>query len=225
MKNLIALLVFYFALGNILAQGIDISESARAMHNGTYNSFLFELPDVNKKDAEDHWKKFIGDFKAKTKYEKKTKLWFSDNAQMPRLSRTTVDVYARIIEDSNPKKQTSVIVWFDLGNAYVNSEADKEKVRYARDILTEYAMATSRHQAEAVVKAEEKTLKDLESDLKKLRKDNSSYHKEIEQAKEAIAKMEKNIQLNERDQEDKEQKIGTQKKVLTDAKDQVRKFN
>lgn len=32
-----------------------------------------ELPDVDKKEAEDNWKDFMGDFKAKTKYDRKTR--------------------------------------------------------------------------------------------------------------------------------------------------------
>jgi len=225
MKNRITFLAFILFTLPLFAQNIDIDEAPRAMNNGTYNSFLFELPDVSKNEAEDDWKAFMKDFKAKTKFDRKSKLWFSEEAQMPRLSSTPIGVYARILEDSNPNKRTSIIVWFDLGDSYVTSEEDKEKGAYAKDILHEYGMTTSKHHAEAIVKEEEKVLSKLENDLKKLKNDNSDYHKAIEKAKDTIAKMEKNIEINEQDQKNKEQDIVAQEKVVVVVKDNVKKFN
>ena len=46
----------------------------------------------------------------------------------------------------------------------------------------------------------------------------------IEKAKDTIAKMEKNIEINEQDQKNKEKDIDNQKKVVVEAKDNVRKF-
>ena len=43
--------------------------------------------------------------------------------------------------------------------------------------------------------------------LKKLEKDNRDYHKKIEEAKELIAKMEKNIEQNEIEQKNKVSEI------------------
>ena len=225
MKNSIAFLAFILFALPMFAQSIDIDEASRAMNNGTYNSFLFELPDVSEKEAEDDWKAFMKDFKAKTKYDRKSKLWLAEEAQMPRLSDNPVSVYARILEDSNPNKRTSVIVWFDLGESYASSELDEKKGAYAKEILIEYGITASKHHAEAIVKTEEKTLDKLEGDLKKLRNDNDDYHKAIEKAKDTIAKMEKNIEINEQDQKNKEKDIDNQKKVVVEAKDHARKFN
>lgn len=225
MKNLIALLVFTLTATFTFAQNIEISEAPRAKDNGTYNSYLFELPDVGKKQAENDWKDFMKVFKGKTKYSRKAKLWGTTNAKMPRLSDGTVNVYSKIIEDSNPNKRTSVIVWFDLGDSYVNGETDSLKSAYAHEILTEYALTTSKHHAQSIVKEEEKRLKDLEKDLDKLEKDNREYHKDIDKAKESIAKNEKNIEVNELDQKNKVKEIEAQKAAIESAKENVNKFN
>lgn len=180
---------------------------------------------MSKDAAVKDWEKFIGQFKGKTKYNRKTKLYFTDNAKIPQLSNTTVDVYARILEDKNPNKRTSVIVWFDMGDSYVNSESDSVKGQYTHDILTEYGMLTSKHHAIEVQNMEEKKLADLEKELKKLKNDNKDYRKEIEKAKESIAKNEKNIEINELDQTNKEKAIEMQKASLEEAKKNVRKFN
>lgn len=225
MKNLIAILILTLATNFTFAQNIEISEAARAKDNGTYNSYLFELPDVSKKQAEDDWKDFMKNYKGKTKYSRKAKLWNSTGSKMPRLSDGTVNVSAKIIEDNNPNKRTSVIVWFDLGDSYVNGEMDKAKSDYAHEILTEYALTTSKHHAQEIVKEEEKRLKDLEKDLNKLEKDNKDYHNDIDKAKEGIAKNEKNIEVNELDQKNKQKEIEAQKAALDTAKEEVKKFN
>lgn len=225
MKNLIVIVVLNFITFFAFGQAIEISEAARAKDNGTYNSYLFELPDVSKKQAESDWKDFMKNFKAKSKSSRKTKIWTSEKAKMPRLSDGTVNVYAKIIEDSNPNKRTSVIVWFDLGDSYVNTEMDSMKSAYAHEILTEYALLTSKHHAQDIVKQEENRLKDLEKDLNKLEKDNKEYHKDIDKAKESIAKNEKNIEVNELDQKNKTKEIEAQKAAVEAAKEEVKKFN
>ncbi len=88
-------LILFFSCTTIFAQQIEISEAPRAKENSTYNSFLFVLPDVDKKRAEKDWEKFIKGFKSKTKYNKKSKLYFSDNVQMPRLSNGTCPNFRR----------------------------------------------------------------------------------------------------------------------------------
>lgn len=225
MKNLIAFLTFNLITFLAFAQTIEISEAARAKDNGTYNSYLFELPDVSDREAEDDWKNLMKDYDSKAKYTRREKIWTAENAKLPGLSDGTVTVYARIIEDSNPNKRTSVIVWFDLGDGYVNTESDTAKSDYAKQFLTEYAVTTSKHHAQAIVAEEEKQLQGLEKDLNKLERNNSGYHKDIDKAKESIAKNEKNIEVNELDQKNKAKEIAAQKTALVLAKANEKKFN
>lgn len=225
MRKTTLILSLVFAACSLFAQQIAISEAPRAKENGTYNSYLFELPDVSQETATKDWTKFMSSFKGKTKYVRKTKLHFTDNAKMARLSDGTVDVYARILQDKNPEKRTSVIVWFDLGDNYVSSESDRSKSNYVYDILTEYAVMVSKNHAEMILGEEEDVLKKLEKELSKLEKDNKTYRKEIEQAKESITKNEKNIEVNELDQKNKRKAIETQKSVVGEAKAGVAKFN
>lgn len=224
MKNWIVFLAFILSAPFLFAQQIEISEAPRAKDNGTYNSFLFELPDVGKDEAESDWKKFISDFKGKAKYDRKKKMYVAESATMPRLSSGAVGVFAKIIEDKNPDKRTTIIVWFESGGSFIDSETDSLAGAYAHEILTEYAMTTSKHHAQSVVVAEEKRLTELERDLKRLRKDNSDYHKDISKAKESIAKNEKNIEINELDQEKKRAEITAQKEAIKVAKENVTQF-
>lgn len=194
------------------------------MQDGSFNSFLFELPNVEKVEAEDDWKKFMGQYKAKIKFDKKTGLWLADDAKMPKLSENTVDVYARIIEDASPKKQTSIVVWFDLGGAYVNSQTHPLEAAYCQGIINEYATQTFRHHAESVTKSEEKRLKELEGELKKLQKDQGDYEKEIEKAKALIIKMEEAIKQNEIDQKTRSADIEVQRQTVSEAQTNEARF-
>lgn len=225
MKRLISLVLIVFLGASLFAQGFKINEAPRALNSGTYASYLFELPDVTKKQADEDWKAFMSDFKAKTKYDRKTSTWTSTEVKMPRISDTPITVYAKIIEDSNPKRRTSVIVWFATGGSYVARMDQSAKADYAHEILTEYAMTTSKQHALNIVKAEEKVLKGLETDMKKLVKNNSDYHKEIEKAKELIAKHTKDIEINEADQKSKKKEVEDQKSKVGEAKKNVKRFN
>lgn len=225
MNRIISFILAFVFAQTLFAQEFEIDEAARALNGGTYHSFHFELPDVSKKDAETQWKKFMDDFKAKSKFDRKTSIWFSDNAKIPQLSDNTVDVYASIIEDSNPNKRTSVIAWFDLGGAYVNPETHPTQTAYTRAMLTEYAMSTSRSHAMAILKGQEKTLKDFQSELSSLEKDNSNYRKELEKAKALIAKLNKDIEINELDQKKMKESIEKQRESVAEAQKSVKVFN
>lgn len=226
MKNLTLIIVLFLTSHFVFAQQIELSEAPRAKENGTYNSFLFELPDVDQDEASNDWEKFMKNYKGKTKYNRKTKLYVTEEAKMSGLSRSPVTVYARILEDKNPNKRTSVIVWFDAGgDSYVNSEMDSGKGKYAKELLTEYGLLVSKHHAQSIVEAEERRLKDLEKDMDRLKRDNTDYHKEIDKSKENIAKNEKNVEVNELDQQNKATEIKVQKEMLELAKENVKKFN
>ena len=225
MKNLIIIIVFVCTNSMSFGQSFEISEAPRTKNNGTYNSFFFELPDVDKDQVKKDWEKFMKSYKGKTKYNRKAKLFITEKAKIAQLSDVPVIVYTKILEDKNPDKQISLIVWFDLGDTYVDSKTDEIKGSYVHQILTEYAMSTSKTFAESIVKEEEKRLSKMEKDLKKLIKENKNYHKNIEKAKKSITKNEKNIEVNELDQKNTHKMIESQKNTVLAAKENIKQFN
>ncbi|MEO1629104.1 MAG: hypothetical protein AAFV25_28420, partial [Bacteroidota bacterium] len=219
MKESIAVFVFLLTASLAFGQSVDISEAPRTKDGETHNSFLFSLPDVSKKEAEKDWKSFMGDFKGgKTKYDKKKKLYVTDDAKMPDLSRNPVDVYASIVESGGDSKTSTITVWFDMGDRFVDSKDDSEKGTYIHGIMTKYAMTASKNHASSVMKMEEKRLSELEKQMKKLKGDNKDYRSAIEKAKKTIAKNEKKIETNEVDQAKKAKEIEMQKKAVSGAK-------
>lgn len=225
MKNLFVLFVFVFTCSFAFAQKVEVTESQRAVGNGTHNAFMFDLSDIDKDMAKKDWEKFMDNFKGKTKYDRKTKVYTTENAKLPQLSTSTVKVYSQIDQEKGMDKQTSMIVWFDLGDSgYASTELDSAKGAYAHELLKEFSMIVYKHRAEEIVKEQEKMLSNLEKDLDKLKKDKDGYHKDIEKAKEEIAKNEKNIEINVLDQENKVKEIESQREAVEKAKQHVKKF-
>ena len=222
MKN-VFVIIFVSISYTAFAQSFEINEAPRSKKDGVYNSFLFELPDVEKDEVTKSWEKYMKAFKGKTKYNRKAKVYITENAKIAQLSDAPIMVYQSIL--GGGKKSTgniSLIVWFDTGDGnYIASETDSLKGAYALQMLNEYAVSVSKQHAESKVKKEEKRLADLEKDLKKLKKNNKDYHKAIDKAKDTIAKNEKNIEVNDLDQKNKLVEIEAQRVALEEAKQQV----
>lgn len=201
----------------------SIQELEKTMSKGTNNAFVITLEGISKKNVESEWKDFSKQFKAKAKKDRKTKEWLSDDAKVVRISDNTVDIYADINEGRN--ESSAIAIWFDLGGAYVNSTTNEESAKEVQKILQQFVINVYKHQAEGFVKVEEKTLASFEKDFKKLEKDKKDYLKKIEDAKATIAKMEKNIEVNEVDQQKKLGEISEQKEVVTTAIKYVKAFD
>jgi membrane-associated HD superfamily phosphohydrolase len=225
MKKLILIIVALGAFTICLAQKVEIREATKAMNKGTFNSYTVELTEITMKEAEESWKKWMSGFKTKTKFQKKNNLWFSNDASIKKMSENTVDVYARFENGKKTERPVTVTVWFDLGGAYLSSRTHPAQASCVNDLLNKYAMSTYKRHTEAIVKAEEKVLKTLEADMDKLKNEQESFLKEIEKAKDLIAKMEKNLKDNKKGQLRKGAEISAQEKVVSEAKKEAKKYN
>lgn len=201
---------------------VVISENMQLMSLGSNNALTMAIPGADQKKVEMVWKEFAKDFKAKTRKDRKSGLYFTDNATMRGISDNDVDVYAKFERGGTG---TVATMWFDLGGAYLASETHDAAYEEAEELLRDFANAVGRSMAEDNVEEQEKILKGLEKDLNRLEKDKENYLKKIEDAKNLILEMEANIEQNKKDQENKVGEIGAQEKVIDRAKAKVRDFN
>lgn len=222
MKNIFLLILTLLFATNGFAQ-ISVNEEKKNMSKGMNTAYVLTFPEVETKTVEKAWKSFMKDYKAKPKFDKKTGEYFADNAKIKTMSDNVVDVYSTL--GKNVSSDTELSVWFDLGGAYVNSETHPDQSAIANDMLMKFSFEASKELAEAVVKAEEKELDNLNDDLKKLSKDNKDYQQEIIKAEEKIAKMRAAIEANLIDQEAKKKEIKTQEGVLNEVKIMRDKYN
>ena len=215
MKNwflLFALFTFsQLATAQLHSYDSFIQEESKMMSKGSNNGFSITLTGIEKGMAEGVWKKFSKNYDVRSKRDRKTKEYFSDNANIAEMSSNPVDIYTTFSQvDTN----TVVNFWFDLGGAYLSTAQHNDQVSAANTVLQSYAFAVGKKRAEEELKAEEKVQKVLEKDLEKLEKDNKTFHKRIEEAKALIAEMEESIKVNLEDQEKKKMEITTQKVVV-----------
>lgn len=201
---------------------VTVMEGSKSMVEGTYNAYSLVLEDVESNLAEKIWEDFMREYKAKVKKDKKAKILFADNVQIPSISANPVDVYTNISGDKG--QPTEINVWFDTGSGYVNSIDMEVQSEKATQLIEEYGSKVMRKHCEEMQAHEEKLLKDYNSDIKKLESKNSSLVDDIAKAKDKILKWEKELEQNEDDIKKKKKEIEIQKEKVADAKEATRKY-
>ncbi len=186
----------------------DFEEGQMDMNLGANNGFSLLLPDYDEKFVQDVWRDYIKDFKGKTKKVKRSKEYFTDNADIPYLSTSEVDLYSLVESDGGG---SALHLWIDLGGAFLDTEAQPEAQDGIELLFNGFQKLLNVEEIKIELAAEEKELNELERKLDKLQKLNERYHKEIENWKEKIADNEEKIRGNEVDQKDMEGAIEDQK--------------
>lgn len=208
-KTTILLGLFVISFTYAAAQ---ITEESRAMTQGINNSLTISIPDADDKMVERLWKKFMKSHGSKTKKIKRSEEWLSSKADITSIGGSSdINVYATFEQSGSDVRMTA---WFELKDTYLSSMEHPERYAAGEAFLNDFEMAVYKEGVKREVKEEENNLRKLESELKKLRKNNDRYHKEIKAAKEKIAKMEANIEENVVEQEDMGIKISAQKEVV-----------
>lgn len=218
MKSLILIIFSLFSLqiSNAQIDGVVVNEILEHMSQGEKIGLEVALVDVEVKDANKSWKKFVKKhFKAKTKSSKKSKELFTDDAKISEISENTVDIFAIA---TKAQYGTRLTVYFDLGGDYVSSEYHPASYGAAERILKEFAVSQSIKIVDSELKTQKNSLSDLKKELKRLIKDKGSHLKEIEEAKALIAQRERDITDNIAAQEIKRQQIAIQEEILKTIK-------
>ncbi|MCB0507108.1 MAG: hypothetical protein KDD21_02295 [Bacteroidetes bacterium] len=207
---IVAVATLSFSIAQAQTQFVT-NEVRQFMSKGEQNGIEFVLNGVNQEDAKDAISKWGKKMKAKVTRDKKSPEIFIDNASMPTVSANTVDMYAVVSPIENGSKVT---VYTDLGGAFVSSAAYASQYNALDVIMKKFAKDQAIILVEAQQKAEEKILKNLEGDLKGLKKDKDGYLKDIEEAKALIQKREQEIIKNDADQAAKQQQISLQQQII-----------
>ena len=98
----------------------EIKEEERTMSKGQFNAYAVVIKGKKRKKVEKAWHKFLKkNCDAKSKYDKKQKLHFTDDAKIKEMSENTVDVYTSFHDMGSDME---VVVWYDLGGAYLSKE-------------------------------------------------------------------------------------------------------
>ena len=188
------------------------------MSEGSNNALTLTLPRISVKDAEKVWQQYMDDFyDSKAKWNRKTKEWVIEDADIVALGRgKTIDMFTTFDESGDGVK---VNLWVDLDGDFLTSREYPDRYTDAEKLMMRYALEVAKASVQEELDHEERELKKLETDMRKLKNANDRYHRDIERAKEAIKKAEEDIVKNVRDQEDMLKKLELQQELI----DQIRK--
>lgn len=215
MKKIVLTIAALVALTTAEAQKISVKDGSEKFSNGSHNAYSATIYETSKDDVESKWKSLLKDFKNE-KVKSDNGEIFGDNIVIKDWGNNPVDIYAAFDEDKTAKTVT-IHVAFDLGGAYLTG-SDGDKHSFAKKMVKDFAVKTTKESMGDKVKDLEKVLGKLEDNQKDLEKDNKGYKSDIEDYKGKIKKAEDNISKNEADQVKKKSEIEAQKKIVDDAK-------
>ncbi|MCB0707725.1 MAG: hypothetical protein KDC34_20560 [Saprospiraceae bacterium] len=221
MKKLILLSGFLFALNLGFSQAeYSLNEEVRSMSQGNENALVLSIETSDIKLIEKLWSDYMKDFGAKPKKLKGTDEVFSDDADIPGVGAgNTVDVYTLITEGAG---EVDVMVWFNLGGAYLNSQMHPSRYEDAKRFMERFVLSVSKELVKEELKTEEERLKDLEKELDSLEKEKQKYQDDIAQAEETIRKAEEGIRDNESAQAARQGDISAQQKTIEAVKKRLK---
>lgn len=197
----------------------QVKEGERSMSQGTKNSLTLILKDTKAKLAEESWTRFIKDYKGKTKMNKKTGEIFSDNCNMPGVSSNTVDVYTKI---NQMGADAEVVIWFDLGGAYLSEVKHPGGFAEANVIIEKYNLTIFKLALEEEIENQESVIKKMQGDLGDMKKDQKDFEEEITKCEKKIEEAKASLQENSGLQVAKMTEIKMQEEKLKEVKDKLK---
>ena len=218
MKNLTFLFFAYFCFAFSINAQINISEETISMSQGLKNGFSVEMLEITPLEAEKRWAKHLKPYKGKTKKVKNSNEWFTNDAKMKLISNNTVDVYAVFTPIQNG---TRLIVWYDLGGNYLNTESHGEKANTGKKVLYDFVLSIKKEQTIVQIKQEEENLSQIQEDIEKLSKTEKDFLKTIEDLKAKIATLEADVKENKTSQSQKKSQLETQKRLIEELQSKL----
>jgi len=222
MKKLTYILVVAL-LSFSMSLNAQVREQTRNMSQGTESALVIKIPNTDEKLVAEVWQNYIKDaYKGKTKWNRKEKEWLTDNVGITAIGgNNTVDLYTAI---SKSGQDVELALWCDLGGAFLSSNAHRDRYEEAEKMLMRFSMEVAKAGVQAELDEQEKGLKKLEGELKKLKNENDRYLKDIEKAEAAIRKAKDGIVKNEKDQELVVNSIQNQHKLVDETKKRLKEF-
>ncbi len=204
-SNVSIWLMFLLPMTNLMAQ--NIQENERTMSQGSKPGFAMNVSDLDAKETERLWIDYLKDSKAKTKKDRKTNEVFADDASVPAISSNLMDIYATFTERN---KQTEIIVWVDLGGAFLARRQHPDKIDAFEQWLNEFGRRARVRKIELEQEAEELVFKDQKKEFDKLIKEEERLKKEIAEAEQRINQAKKELEVNNANQNNRRQEMERQ---------------
>lgn len=203
----------------------QIQEQSRDMSFGSHNALILELPQNDGKLVEKVWEDYMKSFyDTKSKFNRKTNEWMAEEADIVAIGKgDDINLFAVSEQRGN---NVELILWIHLikEDVYLSSDRYPDRMIEAEKLLMRFGLEVARETIKLDLKAEEKRLDQMASDLKKLKNANDRFHKDIEKAQEAIRKAEEAITKNEGEQADMLKQMDVQREVIETVQKKIREL-
>ena len=196
-----------------------VAESAREFISGSRKALVIEMPGIKEKMADKVWKPYIDKYGGKTRKMKELGGYLTTDTEIYTIGGLEkMNVYARFEES---REGCSAIVWFELKGRFLNGAEDAKAIGDARTFLEQYGLQVRIAHTEEELEAEEKSLKNLEKNLDRLKREHDGHVRDIELAKEKIRKAEAAIEENGKAQVSTGEQIGAQQTRVQSVRDRL----
>lgn len=212
--------LFAYSLG--FSQIGTPTEVTETMSKGTQTGISIFIPHVSDDDVEDAVKDITKQYKGKLRKIKRSDETFIDDALITEISPNTVDIHQLVEKIDNGYKYTA---FFNLGGRFLDKAYSPEKFAYATDLVKKIGNKASENHMDELLKDQNKALDKLEDNKKDLAKENERAAKDIEKAKDLIAKSENTIQDNIKMLETKTGEIEKQRQKVIELQNQKSLFS
>ena len=182
----------------VSAQYSVVTEVDRPMSFGTRPGFSVGFPNTDQKLVDEVWTDFVkNNFAGKLKKGKKGEK-SAGGLRSTNVSSNEFTLYSKLEKVGDGAQ---LDVWFDVGPYFLNRRDDATRTNDTKELLTRFYYDVRRAAVGQEVKAEEEKLKEMETKMKKLQRDNTTLNKDIETYKAKLKKAEADLVQNQKDQE------------------------
>ncbi len=191
MLRIISLFTIFFLNYALHAQ---IVEAEKVMATGANNALILEIPNADDKIVEKVWKSYAKSFDGKVKKVKKSEDQITTSPSIAGFSGAGLkNIYVRFVQDGT---NVAFHSWFELEDQYLNSYSHPEEFDEAQRVLLNFGLEVAKEYTIMELDDEEKNLKKMNNDLKKLMKEKENYEKAIADFEQKIIDAKADIENN-----------------------------
>lgn len=199
MRNNSFFLILLFLLPAAFSSAQAVVETDRMMSLGSRPGFRLEFVNADAAMVEDMWTDFVRkNFNGRLKKDRRTKELTAINLKSPMLGIDPFTLYTTLEKNGGNVVLTA---FFDKGSSFLNRRDDPRGAQEVNNALHQFYFDVRRAVIGREIKAQEEKVRDMETRLKKLQRDNDNLHRDIDNYRARIKKAEEDIVQNQKEQE------------------------
>ncbi|UZR95421.1 hypothetical protein [Chondrinema litorale] len=195
---LTALFAFFYVFANAQDISFNVEETKASHSTGSHDGFVVNITQANVKNVQGAWEKMMNkQSENKAKVEDVKGEYIIKNALLEDLNDSPISVYALFSEGKNGG--TKMLAFFEVDSVFINESNNSDVSYNAKKLMEDFAIESYKDAVKDELKEEEKKLKSLESDLKKLVNENEKMHKTISSNENDIESLDVDLDMNKKE--------------------------